>query len=391
MFEGLPERIVEVWTQIQSLLHEAYISLIMSAQTALDKITSLEPTQKVVLWIQLFVGLLTVVWIIFQFAWLRRLNEARLERHLESTISTERDELADERTTTLAELDRVVKSRGLRRLILFVWAHIRLTLSLIMRLLSFGTTRGLADHNLLLMKVGAEQRARSIYAEVAREAIKKIKLYKDAIENKTLEAQNALIFAGRVALVERRTAAAVLLFRSATSLRDDMDARLLIGQQMAAAGAFGSARTEYQVILDADDTDGNAATKAEAHRAISDIHAREGYPGRARTSLGDAERIDTAHQNYAGLARTHDLVGDLYAPNPNRKTAALTRYDSAAENYDLANMPDKARAVRRKRDRLDSGQTVLPDGWWTRTLERSAGWLLRQAEKRRARARTRAA
>jgi hypothetical protein len=263
MFEGLLELVFAIGTYVQGLLHEAYVYLTTSAQTALDTIRNLEPTQKVVLWIQLFVGLLTIVWIIFQFAWLRRLNEAKLERHLETTISTERDELADERTTTLAELDRVVKSRGLRRLILFAWAHIRLTNSLIMRLLSFGTTRGLADHNMLLMKVGAEHRARSIYAEVAREAIKKINLYGDAIKNKTLEAQNALIFAGRVALVERRTAAAVLLFQAAKSLREDMDAHLLIGQQMAAAGAFGGARSEYQVVLRAADADGIAATKAK--------------------------------------------------------------------------------------------------------------------------------
>src|SRR5207244_3509149 len=150
--------------------------------------------------------------------WLRRLNEARLERHLESTISTERDELADERTTTLAELDRVVKSRGLRRLILFAWAHIRLTFSLIMRLLSFGTTRGLAEHNLLLMKVGAEYRARAIFTDIAIEAMKKIKLYEDAIENKMVEAQNAFIFAGRVALYEKRNVAAVALFKKAKNV-----------------------------------------------------------------------------------------------------------------------------------------------------------------------------
>ncbi len=335
--------------------------------------------------------MLTIVWIIFQFAWLRRLNEARLERHLESTVSTEREELADERTATLAELDRVVKSRGLRRLILFAWAHIRLTISLILRLLSLGTTRGLADHNLLLMKVGAEQRARSIFAEVAREAIKKIKLYKDAIDNKTLEAQNALIFAGRVALVEGRTAAAVLLFRAAKNLREDADARLLIGKQMAAAGAFDAARSEYEAVLEAADTDGNAAAKAEAHRAISDIHAKEGYPGRARASLGDAERMDRLHQNHAGLARTHELIGDLYEPNPNRQTAALSRYSDAADNYDVADMPEKARAVRRKHDRLSAGEVGVPDGWWNRTLEHYARWLLRQVEKRRARARMRAA
>src|SRR5262245_33173885 len=255
MVEGFTKSALAIWAGFLDLLRDAYTYLTTNAQAALDKIASLEPTQRVVLWIQLLVGLLTIVWIIFQFAWLRRLNEARLERHLESTISTERDELADERATTLAELDRVVKSRGLRRLILFAWAHIRLTISLVMRLLSFGTTRGLADHNLLLMKVGAEHRARSIFAEVAREAIKKIKLYKEAIDNRTLEAQNAPIVAGRVALVEGRTAAAVLLFRSAKTLRDDVDAHLLIGKQMAAAGAFDAARTEFQVILGAADTD----------------------------------------------------------------------------------------------------------------------------------------
>src|SRR5262249_6909492 len=157
--------------------------------------------------------------------------------------------------------------------------------------------------------------------------IKKIKLYKDAIDNKTLEAQNAPIFAGRVALVEGRTAAAVLLFRSAKTLRDDVDAHLLIGKQMAAAGAFDAARTEFQVILGAADTDRNAATKAEAHRAIANIHALEGYPGRARTSLGEAERLDRLHQNYVGLARTHELIGDLYGPNPNRRAAALSQYN----------------------------------------------------------------
>ena len=91
----------------------------------------------------------------------------------------------------------VVKRRGVRQFVLFAWAHIRLTFSLIWRLLGFGTTRGIADHNMLLMKVGLERRARGIFTEVARDAMKKIKLYHDAIENKTVEAQNALIFAGR--------------------------------------------------------------------------------------------------------------------------------------------------------------------------------------------------
>ena len=388
MFEGLPKLALTIWTYVQGQLHEAYVYLTTSAQSVLDTIRGLEPTQKVVLWIQLFVGLLTIVWIIFQFAWLRRLNEARLERHLESTISTERDELADERTTTLAELDRVVRSRGVRRLILFAWAHIRLTISLIFRLLSLGTTRGLADHNLLLMKVGAEQRARSIFAGVAREAIKKIKLYKDAIDNKTLEAQNALIFAGRVALVEGRTAGAVLLFRAARSLREDADVRVLIGQQMAGAGAFDSAMREYEAVLASEDA--KPSTKSEAHRSRADVHTRRNRRGLARQALGHAEEIDDEQENFAGLARTQEMIGDLYRPRPAVRKAALEAYEKSAENYDRAQLHAKARAVRRKLARLTHGIDT-DDGWWTRTLESCARWILRQIEKRRARARMRAA
>jgi hypothetical protein len=281
MFERIADIILETWAGILVLAGELYAAVATNVRAARDMIAGLEPTQRAVLWIQLVVGLMTIVWIIFQFAWLRRLNEARLERHLEGTISSERDELADEKTATLAELDRVVKARGLRRLILFAWAHTRLTISLILRLLSVGTTRGLADHNLLLMKVGAEHRARAIFAEVAREAMKKIKLYKDAIENKTLEAQNALIFAGRVALVEGRTAAAVLLFRAANNIREDADVRLLIGKQMAAAGALDGAMIEYQAVLDFPDTHTKPSTKSEAYRCIAEVHLKRGPRGRA--------------------------------------------------------------------------------------------------------------
>lgn len=284
-----------------------------------------------------------------------------------------------------------MRSRGFRRLVLFAWAHIRLTISLILRLLSFGTTRGLADHNLLLMKVGAEHRARAIFAEVARDAIKKINLYKEAIDNKTLEAQNALIFAGRVALVEERTAAAVLLFRAAKSLREDADAHLLIGKQMAAAGAFDGAMMEYEAVLAISDTDANSSTKAEAHRSIAEVHIARGSPGRARTSLGDAARIDQQHQDYVGLARTHELIGDLYQPKPNRRGAALAGYTRSAKNYELANLPMQARLVRRKLERLSRGEVGIPDRWWTQSLERYARWLLRLAEKQRVRARMKAA
>ena len=389
MFEWLFDTIIFAWTYLFAAGQEQLQDLRDWLEGVRTAIANFNPTQRVVLWIQFGVGILTVIWIVFQFAWLRRLNEARLERHLEGTISAERDELADERATILTELDRVVKRRGLWRLVLLIWAHLRLTVSLVLRLLSFGTTRGLADHNLLLMKVGAEGRARAIFAEVAREAIKKINLYRDAIENKTLEAQNALIFAGRVALVEKRTAAAVLLFRAARNLREDADARLLIGKQMSGAGALEGAMSEYNAVLKAEGT--QAPTKSEAHRYIAEIHVTSGRRGFARQSLGEAEAIDRELQNFAGLARTYELIGDLHKHRADRRNAALDYYAQSAENYDRADMPVQARDVRRKVARLRSGGIDVVEEWWTHALERCGRWILRQVEKRRAREQMRAA
>jgi tetratricopeptide (TPR) repeat protein len=263
--------------------------------------------------------------------------------------------------------------------------------SLIFRLLHFGTTRGLADHNLLLMKGGAEHRARAIFAEVAREAIKKKKLYEDAIDNKTLEAQNALLFAGRVALFEGRSAAAVMLFRTAKNLREDADARLLIGKQMSGAGALDGAMIEYKAVLGASEAEAPPSTRSEAHRCIAEVYVKRGLRGKARTSLGDAQRIDQEQQDYTGLARTLELIGDLYRPRADVRNAALNAYTKSAENYDRADLPAQARSVRGKYARLNSGGIDKPGGWWTRTLERCARWILRQVEKRRVREHTRAA
>jgi hypothetical protein len=166
MLEDVAARIQVASTYFLSLLRAGY-----------DTVEGINPTQSAVLWIQVIAVSLTVVWIIFQFAWLRRLNEARLERYLENRIATERDELAQERTDTLAELDRAARQTGWRYSILLVWANLRLTLSLILRMLSLGTNRGLADHTTLLIKVGKLDRARRIYIDIARDAMKKMKLY----------------------------------------------------------------------------------------------------------------------------------------------------------------------------------------------------------------------
>ncbi len=51
MFEGLTEIALAGWTYVQLVAHEIYVYLTTILQSALNRITSLEPTQKVVLWI----------------------------------------------------------------------------------------------------------------------------------------------------------------------------------------------------------------------------------------------------------------------------------------------------------------------------------------------------
>lgn len=354
----------------------------------LQAAADINPTQRAVLWVQLIAGSLTVIWIIFQIAWLRRLNEARLERYLENRIAFERDDLAQERTETLATLDHITGRRGLRYGFMLLWANARLTISLVLRMLSLGTARGLIDHTALLLQVGMLTRARSIYLDVAAEAMKKIRLYEDALANKRVEAQNALIFAGRIAVLEGRPVSAVSAFKKATRLKDDPDARLLIGKQLAVASDLDGALQEYRTALADESVQTKPATRAELHRSVAYVLMRQQFFGLARRELAAAKAIDEPSRNYAGMGRTEELLGDLYARKPRTRAAAENAYATAISNFELANDDRGAARVRRKRSRLTGQLPPLPDGWITRSLNRLALILLRTVERLRVRRQT---
>jgi tetratricopeptide (TPR) repeat protein len=361
------------------LLSESWMSIT-------KRLGEVEPTQAAVLWIQIVVGLLTILWIMFQFAWLRRLNESRLERHLEGTISAERDELADQRRGGLARLDRVTKRRGYRRHLLRIWAEMRLAFSTFLRTISFGTTRGLANHNMLMMQAGMEGRARHIYSRIALEALKAANLYEDAIRNKKLEAQNALIFAGRIALIEGRNVAAIIYFKKAMSIEEDADACLLIGRQLAEAKDMEGALVEYKRGLALSPS---PATHSDIRRAIAETYMSQGHRVWARKQLNEAEGIDDAHRNYAGLGRTHELIGDLHTYRLDRLNAAKGAYGQAAENFSKADLQREHRRVLRKITDLESSPK-LNDSWWVNFLNSISQKLVRRVERLRARARTKA-
>jgi hypothetical protein len=87
-------------------------------------------------------------------------------------------------------------------------------------------------------------------------------------------------------------------------------------------------RIEYQAILNAADTDGNAATKAEAHRAMADIHAKQGYPGRARTYSRTIWSVDSQTSRETTRPNTNESsVKTVLLAKLRTRALASTRVD----------------------------------------------------------------
>ena len=226
--------------------------------------SDLTPSQKVATWLQIVVGCLSILWIMFQFAWMRRLNEAKLEKYLEDRIISEREDLADERAQIFSRLDRLARRSSWTRLVR-LWAHVRLTLSFLLRVLSIGTFKGFSSDPILFFAIGSPRKAREQYTETALTALKKLKLYEEALGNKKREAQNALLFAGYMADAEGRGAAAVASYRRAIRIQDDAEARLLVAQKIMQNGDLETAMRELNVLVAADAETTSAETRAEAH------------------------------------------------------------------------------------------------------------------------------
>ena len=362
-------------------------SFVQAAFTAVAQRTAeIHPSQTEVLWLQLVVGLLTILWIIFQFAWLRRLNEVKLEKFLEAAVRMERDVLADERQQVVAQLERLKLRRGLMAHLMSLWAEICLAQSWLLRLLSFGTTRGLANHNMLLLEVGKAARAREIYSDIASDALRKIDLYRDAIHNKQVEAQNAFIFAGRVALLEGMQRGAVGYFEKAKAVAQDADAHLFIGKQVAAESDYDGALQEFDAGLNVAVAQRSLAAEANLRRARAEVLMRMGKIGIARGELQTAKNLDRRCSNYEGLGRTLYVIGKLHARRPDHKRAAMQAFEDAAKNFDLAALPREVRRARYRIRELQGGRKAR-EGIALRILDLVARDLTKRVDALRARGR----
>jgi tetratricopeptide (TPR) repeat protein len=216
-----------------------------------------------------------------------------------------------------------------------------------------------------------------------------MRLYEAAVANKRMEAQNALLFAGRVAVLEKRPMAAAASFRKARALKDDPDARLLIGQHLAALSDTNGALNEYRAALAHPSINEKPGTAAELHRSVAQVLIQRNARGTARTELEHAKSLDANLSDYLGLGKTHELIGDLYAPRTHNRNAAETAYHVAIENFVRADDASSARRVRHKLSSLTGMPTIQKDDGITRMLDKCGHYLLKLVDKLRSQAQRR--
>jgi tetratricopeptide (TPR) repeat protein len=159
---------------------------------------------------------------------------------------------------------------------------------------------------------------------------------------------------------------------------------LLIGQQLAVAGDLDGAITEYKIALE--DSSAQPATKAELHRSTARILMKRLLSGKARRELEQARELDQPLNEYQGLGKTNELLGDLWAPRPRNRPAAQNAYNAAMQNFERAGDPRSARQVKRSIRRLQGAPAGDGDGIFTRGLDKLSRLLLGAIERLRVRA-----
>lgn len=170
---------------------------------------------------------MTICWIFYKFAWLRRLNEAKLERYLENKLIGEQRDLNQERIRTLNLLEHEVRASGPLQIPLRLWANILIVSVFFSRVLRFGRTKFPIRRAMLHLRIGDKEGAREIFNDIARSALRTAELYDRQLEAKRLEARNALLYSGRIAVLLDEREEASRAFKAVLGIKDDPEARKL--------------------------------------------------------------------------------------------------------------------------------------------------------------------
>ena len=126
-----------------------------------------------------------------------------------------------------------------------------------------------ASHALLLFESSRSAAAHAEFLRLADNLLENAASYRKQAALKRQEALNVLIFAGRVAALDKDNQATIDAFRRVIAIRDtDYDARKFIGQQFREVGNLQAALREFQELSGL-----TAAKRLEERRQVRPGHS----------------------------------------------------------------------------------------------------------------------
>src|SRR5262249_27827579 len=255
---------------------------------------------------------------------------------------------------------------SLARMVWFVWRFARFDFRM----------RSSATHAMLLFDGGRTGRAHREFLEVADSLLETAKSYRKQAALKRQEAINALIFAGRVAALDKDSAATIDAFRRVIEIRDgDYDARKFIGQQFREVGNLSAALREFKELNGLTAAKRDKALAAEAFRLQAEVHTDGGDTAAACSAIEKSVEIEMARRNVTGIALCHELLGDAHK-RAGALADAAAAYQASLENYQTIDDRENIQRVHSKIWHLQPQETFL-----SRTVAAFATFLMERVAK----------
>ncbi len=318
----------------------------------------------------------SIGWILYQLIQRRRINEANVDKYLERHFSDKSKSVDEQRQTYLAHFSAVATTWMISRLARLCLSSLLRVLWFVWRLAKFEfRRRPSAWHAMLLFDGGRSGPAHKEFLDVADNLLEAAKSYRKQAALKRREAINALIFAGRVAALDKDSESTIEAFRRVIEIRDtDYDARKFIGQQYREVGNRAAALREFKELNGLTAAKRDKALAAEAFRLQAEVLTEDGDTAAACVALDKSMEIETARRDIKGIALSHDLLGDAYKRAGEMRDAAAA-YEASLQNYQTIDDRDNVQRLHSKLWRLQPEETFLSRlvaGFATFLMERVA-------------------
>ena len=321
-------------------------------------------------WVQLTTSIIGVIWIFYQFNKIREDTQKKAEdyflRHWEHT----RRNLAEERIGTLSRISGDGNLPIIQRIFRRVFANIKRAIIIALKIIPFRKQRSSLSAAMLLFYAGSKDKSAEKMTECAEDLLEQAKRYEDQAKVKRAQAANAYVFSGRVSALIGDTEATKEAFQAVLKGIDeaDLDAHELIGEQYRDTGNMEAAMKEFQLLETHAQTLGDQARVARAHRLQGSVFMLQPAPVLARRALLKSQAIESVRKDDAGIAKTQELLGDLYAmKQPPALTKAKQHYTSSRQYYQSNLDTQGAARVQQQIDRLD-GKPLYDTTWGSRLL-----------------------